>query len=792
MKLKLLFFIIILLSFGEQCVFSQTKTQQIRGIVLDKQTKQPLVGASIAITNSTKNLGAITDAKGDFIIKEVPVGRTNIRVQYIGYESITMPDVIVLSTKETFLTIELTEGAIEANEVIISASKNAFEPLNELSVVSTRSFTAEETERMPAGVNDPGRVALSYPGVQRGQDDTENQIVVRGNSPIGILWRLEGIDIPNPNHFALIGSSGGGVTVFSSQLIAKSDFSTGGFAAEYGNALSGAFDIRFRNGNNQNRENRFRLGVLGIDFSTEGPIKKGNSSYLVNYRYSTLGLLSSVGIYLVGERVTNNFQDLSFNLSFKSPSNKSIHTVFGMGGLSEERYLPVENPTEREIGVANNWEDRVKPANMGAVGWTWTYLLNEKSYLKTVVAVVGSEIQRMSDTLNLQDERFRFDTQRYLDKRLVGTVMYQTKIAAKATFKTGIIGNFIAFDFFKDTKNRNSTSDITQNQQTVSVKGSGTTQQFQQYAQLHVELTDKIHLNAGYHYLHLFVNNTHSLEPRLSVQLLPRINHRISLSYGLHSRALPLMTYFFTDSLGNYINKNLDLLKAQHLVAAYHWFTKNKMRFSLETYYQRLKNVPVEPLTNSTYWMLNNSSEFPTFQVVSEGKGKNYGIDAAIEKLFSNSYFFLVTGSWLNSSFQTFGGKEFDTRFNTRYSSSFTLGKEFPFKNGGILQLGGRFLLNGGFRYTPFDPVLSKQAGKFIEDKTQTFANQVPAYQRLDTRIAYRFNAKRVAGNISLDIQNILNKINASNVSYNAVKNELQIEYRSSGFVPVLSFQFDF
>lgn len=785
MKYLILFFVCLI-----SVARAQDKTQNIRGIVTDRKTGQPLEGATVTLEGSTQ--GVMTAENGEFILKNVPVGRRTVKVHFVGYEPFTMADFIVQSIPEPYLTIALTEVSREIREVVVTAAKNAYEPLNDLSVVSTRSFTAEEAERMPAGVNDPGRMALSYPGVQRGQDDTENQIVVRGNSPVGILWRLEGIDIPNPNHFALIGSSGGGITVFSSQLVARSDFSTGGFAAEYGNALSGVFDVRFRAGNNQKRENRFKVGILGIDLATEGPLRKGSSSYLVNYRYSTLGLLSSMGFYLVGERVTNNFQDLSFNLVFRGKNNKSVQTVFGMGGLSEEHYLPVENAADRQAGVANNWEDRVKPANMGALGYTWTRLLNGGSVLKTVVAVVGSDIRRNSDTLDLADRRFRYETQKYTDKRIVATTVYQTRLGAKSTLKAGIIGNFIRFDFYRDVKDRNSLSDVNQLRGAVSVEGDGSTVQLQQYAQMQTRLLPGLTLNYGYHYLRLFANGTQSLDPRVSLQYVPKENHRLSLAYGLYSRALPLMAYYVRDSLGTFLNKDLELLKAQHFVASYQVYTPSKIRWVLEAYYQRLGNVPVDPDKTSNYWMLNNSSEFPVTKVLSKGTGDNYGIDAAIEKMFSNSYYFLVTGSWVNSTYQTLNGVKLNTRFNTGYTTALTAGKEFPLKNGNTFQAGARYLLSGGFRYTPYDPVRSAAEGRYVELQNADFSEQVPAYRRLDARFAYRYNARRLSGNISLDIQNVFNRINASSVYYNAENNTTSIFYGSSGLVPVITFQFDF
>ncbi|MEN0050278.1 MAG: carboxypeptidase-like regulatory domain-containing protein, partial [Bacteroidota bacterium] len=278
------------------CLFAQT--QSIRGTITDKVTKVPIVGATVVVSSLEEaTLGTSTDEKGFFEIQNVPVGRQTIQCSYIGYETTETEGIIVSSTKAVDLEIEMIEGSVSMQDVIVSASRNVNAPINELSVVSTRSFSADETDRIAASVNDPGRMALTYPGVSQSSDDNQNDIIIRGNSAFGMLWRLEGIDIPNPNHFARPGTSGGGITVFSAQLLSRSDFSTGGMAAEYGNAISGAFDVHFRKGNQTEKQHRFKFGVLGIDLATEGPIQKGKSSYLANYRYSTLGLLTANGIY---------------------------------------------------------------------------------------------------------------------------------------------------------------------------------------------------------------------------------------------------------------------------------------------------------------------------------------------------------------------------------------------------------------------------------------------------------------------------------------------------------------
>lgn len=728
---------------------------------------------------------------GAFEFINVPVGRVHLQADLMGYQSYVPEDVLLLSTKSLYLEIELTPVELHLKETVVSGTHNAFEPLNELSVVSTRSFTVDETERIAAAVNDPGRAALSYPGVQKGEDDTENQIVVRGNAPTGVLWRLEGIDIPNPNHFALIGSSGGGLTVFSGQLLSRSDFSTGGMPAEYGNALSGAFDVHFRHGNDAQREYRVKLGLLGLDFAAEGPIRRGQSSYLVNYRYSTLGLLNKMGFNLVGERVSNDFQDLSFNLVFKSRDNKRVATVFGIGGLSEEHYYPVENPAERSLLVPNHWEDRVKPANMGAVGTTWTFLPDTKSYLKAVVALMGNEIHRRSDTLDLQDARFRYETQRFLDRRIAASLAYNRQLSARVGLKTGLLFNQVFFDFYKKAASRLALNDLNYLSLPATVQGKGSTQLLQQYTQARWLFAPRWTLQGGYHFMHLFANGSSTLDPRLSVQYRPRENQRLSLAYGLHGKTLPLMAYYFTDTTGARVNKHLKMLKSHHLVLAWHGYTRSNIRLMAEAYLQRLFHVPVEKDPTSIYWMLNYSEGFPEFPVESKGKGLNTGLDLAVEKQFSGGWFFLLNGSVFSARFELPGGATYSSRFDSRFSSALSLGKEFVFRNGSLLQAGGRFLYGGGFRYTPYDPEASAAAGMYIPMAGEAYTLQTPAYRRLDLRLAWRFNRRHMAGHISLDIQNALNMTNASTVAYNPIGNSTYLEYRGE-LVPVLAFQVDF
>lgn len=780
--------------------FAQTPTQTIRGTVLDADTRQPLAGTMVVVTDTDPPIGAITNERGEYVLAEVPVGRRQVRATLAGYSESRSDYVILTSTRELVIDLTLAEsiGEAELNEVNITASEYPHKATNPLSVVSTRSFSAEETQRYAAAVNDPGRMALTFPGVQQGGDDSENDIIIRGNSSFGMLWRLEGIDIPNPNHFARPGTSGGGITVFSAQLLANSDFSTGAFPAEYGNAISGVMDIRFRKGNMEQREYRAKVGLLGLDFAAEGPFRRGRSSYLVNYRYSTLGLLNNLGFYLVGERVSNNFQDLSFNLAFDGKDGKTFVTVFGMGGLSLEHYEPVADPAAREPGVSNQWEDRYQGSNMAAVGMTLTRRIDEKSYLKWVVATMGSDIYREFDTLDLSNNRYRYNTEEYLDQRIVSSLTYSRKLSARTRFKTGLFFNQIFFDFFREAAPRR-TEVLDRIERDISINGKGNTRTYQAYAQVSHRLNEQWTVNAGLHGVLLELNRTGSVEPRLSIQYAPSPRHAIALAYGFHSQMLPLGAYYYQqlDTLADgsvqssLPNFELPFIRSRHAVLAYNGLFGQSLRFHAELYLQQLSRVPVEPVP-SDWWWLNNRAGIAQFPLVSEGTGTNYGIDLALEKFFSGGVFFLITYSRFESLYMTRQGIQHSTRFGTRFASTYTLGKEFSFRKGRVLQVGGRVLYNGGFRYTPFDPVLSQQEGTFVPLEGAAFEGQVPPYFRIDARISFRRNGKRTSSILSLDIQNVLNRPNPNNIRYNAVENALEFRNHPSGLIPVLSYQLDF
>ena len=354
-------------------------TQTIRGTVTDQLLQQPIAGATVTLGNTAKSV--ITAEDGSFRFTAVPVGLQHLQVTHATYKMASIDNITVNAGKEVVLSIKMEPDIKAQQEVIVQASSRKNKPLNELSLVSTRAFTVEETQRYAAAVNDPLRMATSFAGVVSA-DDGNNDIVIRGNSPTGMLWRMEGVDIPNPNHFSVSGGSGGGISILSAQLLANSDFSTGAFAAEYGNALSGVFDLKLRKGNNERKEITLQAGLLGLNVAAEGPFSSNyKGSYLVNYRYSTLQLMKKIGINVGGDGSTN-FQDLSYNIYL--PTRKmGDFTFFGFGGLSSEKVTADYDSLKWKAGGERFPSNFV--ANTGMAGITHSISLGRNTTLKSAV-----------------------------------------------------------------------------------------------------------------------------------------------------------------------------------------------------------------------------------------------------------------------------------------------------------------------------------------------------------------------------------------------------------------------
>lgn len=747
---KSLYVFIILTILNCGISFSQTITQTIKGRVIDKESLTPLPGASIVIQTASSPLGVASDSEGFYQIDNVPVGRHTIVVTFMGYEPMFYSEVLVGSGKEVVINVELTESIAKIDDVVVKGNNNKGEPINSMSMNSARSFNVEETRRYAGGFDDPVRLASVYAGVASSGSVESNAIMIRGNSPVGVLWQVEGMTVPNPTHFANSDILGGGsITMFSNQILSNSDFYTGAFPAEFGNAYSGAFDVRFRDGNTDKFEHAFQIGAMGIDFASEGPLSHNKkTSYLFNYRYSTLGLLAQ---FLPEGEGLPIYQDLSFKI--KLPAGEGGYlSIWGVGGIDIFAKNAEEDSTEWTFEQTR--KHIRSDFKSGTVGMTYRKLFNNDSYLNISVAGSGYFQENNAKWLNENLEYNQLGLSKYLDTRYSTKILYNKKHNARLTTRIGVIYEFMAYNYELSVANQD------YNEMIKVSDVDGNSSMVRAFAQAKYSITQNLTLNTGLHSMYFQLNDKMAVEPRLGLKWEASENHSFSASYGIHSQQQYLSVYFVerqTETGIEYPNKDLDFNKAQHFVLGYDLNLGKNHRIRVEPYYQILSNLAV--VNKSPIAMINveNLHDF-NLALVSTGKGRNYGVDFTFERFLNKGFYYLLTSSVFESKFTGGDGIERDTRFNNNFLVNALAGKEWKIgKNKNqIFSLNARVYVKGGDRLTPPDEEASRYMQAIEFDENRAFEEQAATTYRVDFTVNYQINLKKFAIILSTQVNNIL------------------------------------
>lgn len=649
--------------------------QTIRGSIKEEITQIPIPAVSVIVQNEDGQIVSFTDSTGRFKIDNVPVGRVNIQVSCIGYKTRTVNNVLLGTGKELVLDLPLAEAVLAMNEVTITAQKNEDIPGDGVGLTSSKSFSVEETKRYAGSMGDPARLVTAFAGVT-GASDESNALIVRGNSPRGMLWRIEGIEVPNPNHFTTEGSSGGVVSVLSTNMIEDSDFLTGAFPAQYGNALSGVFDINLRNGNNERKEYSIQAGLLGMEASAEGPINKSTASYLVNYRYSTLSILDKLEFDLNDAGQYKDYQDLSFKINCPT-SRSGTFALFGIGGKSHA-----------DKTGADSFDKRI--SDLGILGLTYRNKISETSYLQGALSISGTRIGKDSEIAGLSSGLLAVEesyTKSYMRAALSG----KKRISTHFVLEGGLIHSLLNYDFYM----RNRDAGNAAYQEIVNFRENGNSSITQGFLYARQYFSPSLFGFYGAHYMHFALTDDYSWEPRFGLRWQPSEVTSWSVAFGKHSRIENLQYYLARDHQqgGNevQINKALGFTRANHIVLSYERSIFTEHRIKLETYYQKLYNAPVQLDPSSLYSAINEDTGFITDTLVNNGNGKNYGIELSIEKAFTYNFYYLLNGSLYESKFRVDSLPEKNTTYNGNYNIHFLVGKEFNVK-------GGRDLLGVNFK----------------------------------------------------------------------------------------------
>ncbi len=755
---------------------------------------------------------SIADMMGEFRFEDISPGRYGIHARLIGFDPVVM-DVEHISGRELILTVVMQEKVATIREVEVKAgSGNRGDAANEMATVSARRFSLEETNRYAGSRGDPARMASNYAGVS-GTDDSRNDIVVRGNSPTGVLWRIDGLWIPNPNHFAIAGSQGGPVSVLNNKVLANSDFYTGAFPSEFGNSISSVFDLRFRNGNNEKYEFTAQLGILGTELTAEGPIsKKHRSSFLVAYRYATFDLFRTLGMSkealqsLIGTNAVPAYQDINFKLSFPI-GNKTVFSVFGIGGKSKINTVLSDQTEPGDIILfGDNDRDQYFETDMGMIGATVQHQAGEKGFLQCAIGLGGERqfashnyfVRRIDstgispvyiyDTLPAPLMRYTF-----LQSRISGSVNYTHKFSARHVLKFGFSHDQIRINNVDSIINRSRTNWI------YRWDYQGWTFLSQAYVSYKFRASEELTITGGLHAQYYDLSQTFSpIEPRLGLKYRIGRNQALSAGIGLHSQIQPIYSQVYrtvnSEGRTGLFNVQMDMTKSWHFVTGYEIAISPTMRIKSEAYYQYLYDIPVE-VEPSAFSLVNVGSGFSRFfprELQNTGTGKNYGVELTIEKFFSRKLFFLLTGTLFNSRYTASDGVERNTDFNGNFVANGLIGSEFKIGERGLITVGGKITVGGGQRYGHVDTTATIALNELVYLDEGYNEKQFREYFRLDVKVNYRHNAGKVTHEVGLDLVNITDQENLLGLTYSGDPLNPIAERTQLGFLPILYYRIDF
>jgi hypothetical protein len=730
-----------------------TKAQFINGYVINIDTKQPLEGVIVSVQGM--NINAESDNTG-FWSLQIPVGTYSLRFQLLGYESVIISDASVSAGKQHSLSVNMKELLAILDEVVVTSDSRNY------SKISRMQINPATLSHIPGHANDPVRMLTSMPGVNNISDE-RNDLIVRGNSSIGTLWRIEGIEVFNPNHYALSGVNGGAISLLNKDILGPSSFYSGAFPVEFGNVFSGVFDVNFREGNAGKHEFLADINNLDLNIVAEGPIRIRNrkSSFVAGFRQSTIPVFDIINKKyreLLG--ATPVFTDFSFKLVSRNKSGAK--TVFwGMAGKS---VLDLPANTGSNMTPQNILAQTITVSS----GLSHQFFIGKKVNIKAMLGI--SYLNTDNGAYSIWYNNQLIDKSKSIGFGITSDI----KLNKKNILKEGINIRFMDLNLEKKSGEYNSY---------MIQKNVGTINAFTEWTH---NFNSILSMTSGIHYFTFSLNRHYRVEPRISMSYSLK-KHKFELAFGEYSRQNPIPLYLaraMDDGRELLPNQNLDFIKSRQTVFAFSGELFHHINFKTELYCQYHYDIAIAKQSyygyDETLYLFSSALNLSYYtedidqtNIAYDNTGKGYskGIEGMIYFDDIHGFSMNISGSLIESKYYCRRGW-YNTLFNNSFALKTFVGKKFKLNKSIVLRTDIALNWVGGRRYTPVDCDLSYAnyyyyndidilpQNYITRDYSQYLEKRYPDYFRFDFKTSLIINWKSSTHIFSIDIRNLTDRKN--------------------------------
>ena len=750
------------------CSIASAQNGSISGVIIDKNAQTSLTGATIVLQNT--DLGAISDVDGKFSIGKIQPGTYNVKISLLNFLPVELFNIVVTNGNTNTFSVELERSSEQMNTLEIK--RYTYGKVTE-TPLSVQSLTAEEIRSNPGGNFDISKVIQALPGVGGLSGAGErNDLLIRGGAPSENVYYLDGIEVPQINHFSTQGSSGGPQGIINVSFIETATLNSSSFNAKYDNALSSVLQFKQRNGNAQQIKGNGRISSTEVAGTLEGPIGK-NTTFLASVRRSYLQYFFE----LIDLPIRPNYWDFQYKINTQL-NKKTTLTAIGLGAIDEFTFGVPKNsdPTKeyiiRATPTINQWNY--------TVGFTLKHTLENGYYnLSLSRNMFENRLDRFEDN-EVGDESRR--TLRSESQEIENKLRWEVnQFYGDWKIIYGLSAQYVKYnnDFFTRIAPAisDSTGTVIVPQINLSFYNAIDFARYGAFVSINKKmLGERLSLTGGIRTdMNSFTttgnNPLNALSPRVAASFAINEKWNMNASVGRYAK-LPVYTVLGFKQDGTSVNRNSEYILCDHVVYGFEFLPKNSLRITAEGFYKQYSNYPVS--FGSGLSLANQGSNYGAIgneRVTSNGQGRAYGFELFLQQKFTKSYFLTASYTFFKSEFTGSTDTYAPSAWDNRHLVSIIFGKKF--KNG--YELGVKYRLAGGTPYTPYDMTASQlnyvTLGTGSFDYTQLNSQRLPVFNQLDVRIDKKINFKKSSLDFFIDIQNATNAKSTTQDLYSFQRN---------------------